>query len=392
LEDNALDRFYPYVANQAFNEDLLTLTEKRMVRSEVVQGTYFLENCSEDGQNFSLKQKFIVGPPRTIRFGAGASTEVGPMARVRWSNNRYKPMASLLSANFQASLRAQAITLTADSFLWKSEPRRSLLSQAEVIRESQIDYEQVVYRLRPHMKWTRDSEGQAKRYTLGPSYEGGRYHSKENSDTKSFSSGIIEGSVQWMSHSYELFDIHPQEGNSFGFNFDFRHPSLGFSDQLLKLDSSYVLLERLTNWGRGSVIGGIRLNAGTTWVSNDVSLEGLPPTVKFFGGGSDDVRGFQLRTLPQNDGLGALSKLALKLELRRTNVYKETIEVFTFIDNAYFGQGSWEIEPELYYSPGLGLRWLSPIGLVQTYIARAYKTNPNQDLGNLYFIGLGGIF
>jgi hypothetical protein len=89
LDQNALKRFYPFTADDPFNEMLLNLTEKRMLRSEVVSGTYFLERCSLDGQKFSLYQHFILGPPRSIRYGVGANTEMGPMARVRWSNNRF---------------------------------------------------------------------------------------------------------------------------------------------------------------------------------------------------------------------------------------------------------------------------------------------------------------
>lgn len=392
LRENALARFYPFKSNDPFNEDLLKLTEKRITRSEVLQGTYFLESCSEDHKSFGLAQNFLTGPPRTIRFGAGASTEVGPMARIKWSNNRYKSMASLLSANLQASLRSQSLTLTADSFFWHAEPRRSLFSEAQIIRDSQIDYEQLVYRVKPHMKWTRDSEGHFKSYTFGPSYEGGTFHSQDDSNTKSFSSGIIEGSLMWMSHDYELFDVHPEEGDSFNFNFDFRHPSIGFSDPLIKFDSSIVKLERIGNWGRGALIGGARLNAGTTWISNDVSGTSLPPTVKFYGGGSDDLRGFQLKTLPHNGGLGALTKLTLKLEARRTYVYREDLEAFAFVDSGYFGERSWTMDPTLYYSPGFGIRWLSPIGLVQTFIARALTSNPYRDSGNLYYVGLGGMF
>jgi translocation and assembly module TamA len=391
LRDNALERYYPFTANQTFNEHQLELTEKRMVRSEVVQGTYFIEGC-EGKEKFSLSQNFINGPPRTIRFGAGASTEQGPMLRVKWSHNRYKSMASIFSANLQASLRSQSLTFLADSFLWHSEPRRSLLSQAEIVRESQLDYDQILYRLKPHIKWTRDSEGHFKRYELGPSFEAGTYNSKEDTATQNFATGIIEGSAQWTSHEYELYDIHPEAGDSFGLSFDFRHPSLGFTDPLLKLDSSFVKLTHLANWGRGNLIGGLRTIVGTTWVSNDVSLNDLPPAVKYFGGGSDDIRGFQLKTLPQNDGLGALTKLALKLELRRTYVYLESIEAFTFVDMAYFGNQSWEVDPILYYSPGFGLRWLSPIGLVQTFIARALKSHPYEDSGNLIYVGLGGMF
>ena len=390
LRKTALDRYYPFHSNLTFDERLLELTEKRMLRAEVVQGTYFLEDCAEEG--FSLSQHFILGPPRTFRFGVGASTELGPFARVRWSHNRYKSMASVLSANLQASFRSQSLNLSADSFFWHHRPRRSLFSQFEILHESQLDYEQLVLRLRPHMKWTRDSEGFHKLYTLGPTYESGTYHSEETSDTKSFSTGILEGGVAWTSHRYEFFDLHPQEGEVYSLNFDYRHPALGFSDQLLKLDSSVLNLGQITDWGRGTLVGGTRLSMGTTWVHDDLSLKGLPPTVKFFGGGSNDVRGFLLNTIPNNHGLGALTRISLKLELRRTYLFRQTIEGFTFLDSAYFGDDSWDIDPSLYYSPGIGMRWLSPIGLIQGYVSRGYITNPFRDKGYFLYFGMGGIF
>ena len=390
LRPNALDRYYPFKSNESFDHRLLELTEKRMLRSEVVQGTYFLEDCSEN--EFSLSQNFILGPPRTIRFGVGASTEVGPMARVKWSHNRYKSMASVLSATLQASFRSQSLTLSADSFLWHEKPRRSLYSQLELLRESQLEYEQVVFRIKPHMKWTRDSEGFHKLYTLGPTYENGYYRSTEESQTKHFSTGIIEGGLVWTEHEYEFFDLHPQSGEVMNLNFDFRHPGMGFTDELLKLNSSFLKLGRLATSGRGTLVGGARLNLGTTWVDQKVPLSDLPPTVKFFGGGSDDARGFQLRTLPDNQGLGALTKVGLKLELRRTYLFKESIEAFTFFDSAYFGARSWMIDPPFFYSPGVGMRWLSPIGVVQGFVSRGFRERPYKDFGNLYYIGIGGVF
>lgn len=195
-----------------------------------------------------------------------------------------------------------------------------------------------------------------------------------------------------MSHEYEFYDIHPEEGDVFGFNFDFRDPRFGFSEPLLLLDTTFSKLGKLANWGRGSAVGGIRIDASTTFVPDDVSLQSLPPSVKFYGGGSDDIRGFLLRTLPDNDGLGALTKLALKLELRKTHLFKDYLEGFIFADNAYFGKKSWSIESRLWYSPGVGVRWLSPIGLVQAYVARGFATRPHEDYGHFYYAGLGGTF
>lgn len=393
LKETALDRYYPFEAHDPFNQKLLDLTEKRMLRAEVVQVTYFLKNCSEDGEEFDLSEKFIPGPPRTIRYGIGASTELGPMLRIKWSHNRSGPMASTISARAQASIRAQSMTLTTDTFLWKHRPRRSVISQFEILRESQIDFEQLLIRLSPSsLKWTKDRGDHLWTWVLGPSLESGTYHSKENSNTRTFNTGVVEGSIEWMAHKYEFFDTHPQSGDKFNFRFSFRHPSLGFSDPSLRLDSHYVKLNRIAEMGRGKLIGGIRLDAGTLWISSDVKAKRLPPNVKFYGGGSDDIRGFLLNTLPRNDGLGAITRLSLKLELRKTYLFKESIEGFTFIDSAYFGDESFSTRKELFYSPGFGIRWFSPIGIIQSYAARALVLNPSDDDGNFYYLGLGGTF
>jgi translocation and assembly module TamA len=392
LRSNALDRYYPFKEHELFDERLISLTKRRITRSQAVQGTYFLEDCSQQADNFSLTQHFIEGHPRTFRFGVGASTEDGPMARIRWTHHRHDSMASILGANLQASFRSQSLTLMADSFFWKHLPRKSLYSEFEIKRESQLDFEEVSVKIKPHIKWTRDFWNRHWVWTIGPSFENGTFLSQEINNTRTFSTASFEGGMQWMSHVYELFDLHPEEGDTFNFNFGARHPSLGFSDPLLKLDSSIMKLYRLGDSGRGAIIGGVRLNAATTWVSDDVSLTDLPPSVKHYGGGSDDIRGFFLKTLPRNDGLGALTKIGAKLELRRTRIFIETIEGFTFLDAAYFGDRSWSTAPRLWHSPGAGVRWLSPIGLVQAFVARSLVTKPYEDLGNFYFLGLGGTF
>jgi translocation and assembly module TamA len=392
LNPRALERFYPMTAGQRFNGDLLDLTEKRIERSGVLQGTYFLESCTDDGKTYSLEQKFLTGPPRTIRFGAGASTESGPMARVLWSNNRAGSMASLLSATLQASFRVQSLNLAADYFAWPDNPRRSFYGQVEVTRESQFKYEQFITRVRPQMKWTKDVQQHGMTFIAGPAYENGTFHSQDKSETRTFSTGVLEASLLRTSNDYELFDIHPQGGDQQGITFAYRSPLLGFNQALTKIDTTFVKLGRITNSGRGALIGGVRLKAGTSFVRSTTDLSLLPPEVKFFGGGSDDLRGYLLRTLPRNNGAGALSRFIGKFELRQTHFLHEKVEAFGFADAGYFGEKSFSLLPKLWYSPGVGVRWLSPIGIVQGYVARALAIAPAEDSGNFYYAGLGGTF
>ena len=392
LYPEALARYYPYKESDSFDERLLRLNEKRLLRAEVVQGTYYLENCSVDGSDFSMSQNYLTGPPRTFRFGVGASTELGPMARLVWSHNRFGPMASILSGRIVSSFRTQSLSLMADNFFWKNAPRRSVLSELNITRESQIDFEQFLIKVSPaSMKWTDDFSGRGSTLIMGPSLESGTFHSKENK-TRSYNSAVLEASYNLMSHTYELFDIFPEEGDVLNLKTSFRHPTLGFSDPALKLEGSFAKLDRIGELGKGTIIGGARLSAGTLFINSDISPSTLPPAVKFYGGGSDDIRGFQLSTLPNNDGIGALTHTTLKLETRHTYFFHHAIESFLFVDGGYFGYETLSTTSNLFYSPGFGLRWKSPIGLVQGYWARALTLSPNEDKGNLFYAGLGGAF
>ncbi|MBY0414495.1 MAG: BamA/TamA family outer membrane protein [Bdellovibrionales bacterium] len=393
VDAQALDRFYPFIATDYFSEKKLTLAEKRFLRSGIVQGTYFQENCQLAKKEFSLSQQFISGDSRSIRLGIGASTEVGPMVRAKWSNQRSGNMASLLEASAQVSFRNQYFNFTSDRYMWKDTPRRSLLTTFELEHDDQLNYEEFTAQLKPHIQWTRDVRSRLWTWSAGPTLIAGSYKTNENSsDTKRIKTGALEGMLETKSHEYEVYDIHPEEGDTFNFHFDFRHPSFGFDEPLLKLDFSYLKLIQLGELGKGEAVGGIRFNAATSWVKDTVDINNLPPSVKFFAGGSDDNRGFKLNSLPDNNGVGSLTRFSFKLEFRKTYVFIPTVESFTFVDSIFFGYKSWDLEKRVWYSPGTGLRWLSPIGIVQGYVARALSNETIKDNGNYFYLGLGGVF
>ncbi|MDD4975103.1 MAG: BamA/TamA family outer membrane protein [Bacteriovorax sp.] len=396
VADRALARFFSFKPEYLFGELELNLTEKRYLRQGIVQATFFQESCDLQSEQFSLTQKFIIGPPRTIRFGVGASTELGPMARAKWTNQRYGAMASILEASAQASFKNQSLKFRADNYIWATHPRQSLVSELILERNNQSTFTETSAQLRPHLQWTDDTPSRFWLWSLGPALLAGSYKTEIKSENRNFKTGAIEGFVQTKTHTFEFFDIHPEEGDFSQINFDYRHPSFGFDNPLLKLDLSFLKLFWLANLGKGSVIAGLRLNPSTTWVPNNISKINLPPSVKYYGGGSDDLRGFKLSTLPDNTGLGALTKLGAKLEFRKTYFFVPSLESVAFVDTALFGERPWSVESRLWYSPGVGLRWLSPIGLVQTYLARSLSTQSSttfaRDNGFLLFLGLGGVF
>lgn len=392
VDDRALERFFPFRPTFSFTQLGLDLTEKRMTRAGVVQGTFFKEKCDLSHNDFSMSQEFIVNPPRTIRFGLGASTEVGPMVRAKWSNQRYGKMASMMEASFQSSLKTQTLKLSTDQYWWAHHPRQSVLGELLVERNDQKDFLEMGGALKPHGQWSSDTVKRNWIWSTGPTFLLGSYKSKALNETRKYKTVAIEGKLLTQTHAYEIFDDHPEDGEFQQFNFDLRHPALGFTDPLFKLDYTILKLIYLGHLGKGNAIGGIRINSGTTLVKSSVTPATLPPSVKYYGGGSDDVRGYELATLPANRGAGALTKFSVKLEARKTNFISDNFEAFTFVDSAWFGPRSLKLNKQLWYSPGAGTRWFSPIGMVQTFLARALSTQTPKDDGFFFYLGIGGVF
>lgn len=408
LHSNALKRLYPFKKGQPYRLNQLVLAEKRFLRSGIVEGSYFQEICpkietSDQSASLALDPKqrevdlvhrFLEGPPRLIRFGIGLSSEVGPMTRARWSHQRNGEMASYRELNLQASFRSQEARALMDEFLWSDIPRRSLYASIELKRDSQEDYEELSLSLRPHLKWTRDSLNHSWQWRIGPTFSAGKFRTENSllTGSEDYSSTSLEGLFQTMSHIYEIFDIHPEDGHTMALSFDLRHPDLGFKRPLALGHFTALKIKPLSRLGRGQLIAAARLNLSSTWVEENVLVDALPPSVKHYGGGSDDLRGYRLNTLPKNDGVGALTKLGLKMELRKTHTFHPTLESVFFVDMMKFGERSFELDPTIWISPGVGLRWLSPIGLLQTYVAQGLSREPKRNDGQLFFIGIGGGF
>lgn len=115
-----------------------------------------------------------------------------------------------------------------------------------------------------------------------------------------------------------------------------------------------------------------RLGAGYTWTSD---FRRLPPTVRFFAGGDQSVRGYDFQTLGPLDVEGnviggeALATASVELDslfLDFGTLGRWGAAVFYDV-----GGAAETIGDRLEQGTGVGLRWLSPIGLVRADVAWA---------------------
>ncbi|MEM7502514.1 MAG: BamA/TamA family outer membrane protein, partial [Pseudomonadota bacterium] len=94
----------------------------------------------------------------------------------------------------------------------------------------------------------------------------------------------------------------------------------------------------------------------------------LPPSLRFFAGGDESIRGYDYNTLgPADDEgevIGGSGLLVASLEYEHRIKGNFFGAVFIDAGNAYDGE---DFEPA--YGTGLGVKWRSPVGPVRLYLA-----------------------
>jgi len=120
----------------------------------------------------------------------------------------------------------------------------------------------------------------------------------------------------------------------------------------------------------------LRGEGGTTWTDDLVSM---PPSLRFFAGGDNSIRGYAFREVgprtppPDKYALGAKHLVTASVEYER-----------------YFGSGPWgaavfvdtgsafDTRPDLHTGVGVGLRWKSPVGPVRVDVAHGLNDPDSQ--------------
>lgn len=133
----------------------------------------------------------------------------------------------------------------------------------------------------------------------------------------------------------------------------------------LQSDLKGKLIEPL---GRGRLL--TRLELGTSWVSD---FEKLPPSVRFFAGGDQSVRGYGYKELGPKDSSGKVvgGEQLLVGSAEYEHPFNDNWRGALFVDagNAFDSFGE-----SLRRSAGFGVRWRLPMGWIRVDLAHALPT------------------
>lgn len=295
----------------------------------------------------------ILEPGTRIEYtiGVGASTDFGPRFRSGFRNNRINRKGHRLISDLGIAEEIQGLAI--EYRIPLRDPRREWFSVTGGYLNEEIDtFENETERV--GIRWSKAMSDTWLR-TLSVDASRESFEIGEDIDTARSIVPAIN-----FDHKRSDRDIFPRQGRRLGFE-------VRGTDEAIGSSMSYVQATAWMRWIRSFGQHNrllARLNAGVTG-SSDFSK--LPPSVRFFAGGDESVRGFDYDTLGPTDAegnvIGGNNLLVASLEYERHLKGNFYGALFVDAGNAF---DDTDFTAEV--GAGIGIKWRSPLGPLRLYL------------------------
>lgn len=283
--------------------------------------------------------------------GVGVSTDSGPRLRAGFRNNRINRKGHRLIVDLGASPVIQG--LATEYRIPLDDPRREWFSFTGALQNEDADsFNSEEQRL--GIRWTKAMTETWLR-TVSVDFSNESFNVGDTVDT---SRAIIPGIM--FDRKVSDREIFPQRGHRLG-------AELRGTDESLGSTMTFAQATAWIRWVRAFGTGNrvlARINGGVT-ASRDFTT--LPPSVRFFAGGDESVRGFEYNSLGPKDAdgnvIGGTNLLTASLEYERRLKGNFYGAVFVDAGNA-FDDNDFNAE----VGAGIGVKWLSPLGPLRLYL------------------------
>ena len=297
--------------------------------------------------------RVVLQPGTRIEYtiGVGASTDFGPRFRSGLRNNRINRKGHRLISDLSIAEEIQGLTI--EYRIPLRDPRREWFSVTGGYLNEEIDtFDNETERL--GIRWSKAMSDTWLR-TLSVDASRESFEVGEDIDTTRSIVPAIN-----FDHKRSDRDIFPRQGRRLGFE-------VRGTDEAIGSSMSYVQATAWMRWirsfgQRNRLLA--RFNAGVTG-SGDFSQ--LPPSVRFFAGGDESVRGFDYNSLGPTDAdgnvVGGNNLLVASVEYERHLKGNFYGAVFVDAGNAF---DDTDFTAEV--GAGVGIKWRSPLGPLRLYL------------------------
>lgn len=373
-----LNRYNAFRTGKPFNQMLLSLTTRRIEQSGIAQSAYFIPKCNK--QDFTLTRKTIPGKPRLFIFGIGADTEEYIKLRLSWKHSRLGKGGSSLQFQGRGSYRRQEFIAQSNWYFLNKPSRWFLMPRFKFERRYERKYNYISYDTYIMPSMTYDNEDFKLAFQFGPELSYKNTYKGADRGLTHFLSGVIRLNI--TSHDYEYYDYEPRNGYTITFDGRFNTDSIYSTMTVQKLKLYWEWLWNVDELSPPLFIMGMRGKLATSIINrNDPNFGRLPPDYRYYLGGSQDLRGFKREDLP-NEFNNALTQAYIGFEGRFTGVLPLDFQPLLFVDFGALGDKSFKLNSPVYWSPGVGVRWPSFVGVFRLTMAHGFMINNKSAANN----------
>jgi translocation and assembly module TamA len=295
----------------------------------------------------------LVGSPRLlIDYGAGFSTDTGPRVRIGRHIRRFNDRGSQLGVQLQLSPVVSEVTVNYrypygdPRYEWVSFDAGIKREDTETATSRSVELGARRIYERPS-GWTRTQFVDLLVEDFDVAGQAGR-------------SRLLMPGIDWMQIIADD-SLRPERGVRLDLELRGAADSLGSDTDFLQLVVKYKWIRSFGNRGRVLARGDL----GATGVGQ---FDKLPPSVRFFAGGDNSVRGYDFESLGPADSegriIGGSRLLVASVEYEHRVKPKWSVAAFVDAGNAFSGS-----QIDVKRGAGIGARWQSPLGPVRLDVA-----------------------
>ncbi|WP_207308750.1 autotransporter assembly complex protein TamA [Marinobacter caseinilyticus] len=355
FEDELLHRFVTFEPGSLYHADKLARLNGDLSNSGYFSQV-FIDAGPDDarGNTIPVEVRLTRRDPRSVAAGIGFSTDVGPRFRGTWTEHWVNPMGHRRGAETELSAPRQSLSA------WYELPLDPPMSDsirftAGYQHEDIEDVESE--RLTLGQQWQHALDNGWQRL-LSLRWEAERYQlGQQDSET----SRLLLPGIGYSKLSADS-PLDPTRGYRLQLDVSGAHRSalsdadilhvVGLARGLITLGDDHRFLGRVQ-------VGGIATN----------QFSDVPPSLRFFAGGDQSVRGYGYETLsPEDDNgdtVGGRYLLAAGIEYQYS--LSQTWRLAAFVDE---GNAVNDLFDPLATGVGVGVRWVSPVGPLRLDIAK----------------------
>ncbi len=356
FDEDLLKRMVPFKENTPYDSQLIAELNQAMQASGYFEGVRVdAAPTAAVGQVIPVTVQLETRKPRTMGLGLGFSTDVGVRGKANWT--RHWANAQGHSYGFESEISAPRQNVG----LWYDVPLDPPLTD-KLRFAGGYQYEEIA-----------GTDSLSKLLTVGP-----EWHSKLPSGWERVislkwqreeyrlgdDSGLSTLLMPGISYSYLRSDdrIDPHKGYRLQFDAQVAKEGAGSDANLIR---GNVLLKGLTTVAQNHRFLG-RVQFGGNFTDGYTSI---PPSLRFFAGGDQSVRGYDYQTLsPTNsdgDRIGGRYMVAGSVEYQYSIAEKWRLATFVDQGNSFNNLDL----PSLKTGVGFGVRWVSPVGPLRLDLA-----------------------